>query len=72
MGVNKNELRTLVNHEFTVYYFLKYKQFEQRTSTITKKDNGGASNNYKFNTRGTMMDSFMGLLDSADAADERG
>jgi hypothetical protein len=70
LGVNKIELRTLINHEFTVYYFLKYKQFEQRTSTITKKDIGGASNNYDFNTRGTLMDSFMGLLDSDDAADK--
>jgi hypothetical protein len=71
IGVSKNELCTMVNHEFTVYYFLKYRQFEQHTST--KKDNGCASNNRNLNNRVTsMMDSFMGLLDSEGANEDDG
>ena len=70
VGVSKNELRTMVNHEFTVYYFLKYKKFEQRSTSIANKDNSHASNSYNSNKRGKLLDSLMGLLDSADGEDE--
>ena len=61
----------MVNHDFTVYYYTKYRQFEERTST-NKDSARPSSNDYNQEKQGSMMDTFMGMLESETGEDDEG